>query len=137
MGRTTLTNNADFNVQVKEGNSNIFRNLQVLKPGNSMTIQADSSATYREYVLILLPNNKKLRPLSSDDIQELNAIEIFKDEKTGEVDWREIRTGVEKKSFFGSIVGFFSRKAGAKSDAQADPKADANAESSKSTTATQ
>jgi len=112
MGKTTLVNNVDFNVQVKEGNSNIFRVVQVLKPGMSMTIQTDSSATYREYALILLPDNKELRQLSSDDIQELDAIEIFKHEGTEAYDWRELRGGAEKKSWFDALLGMFSRKTG-------------------------
>jgi hypothetical protein len=147
MGKTTLRNNSGSNVQVKEGNANIFRILQVLEDGKSMTIRADSTATYREYVLILLPDNKELRPLTSDDIQELDAIEIFKD--NGVYDWREFRGGAEKKSLFGVVLGWFSPKSGAKADAKADPEADAkadskadanveaNAESSKSTTATE
>jgi len=128
MGKTTLTNNVGFDVQVKEGNSNIFRNLQVLEQGKTMTIKADSSATYREYVLILLPDNRKLRPLTSDDIQELPAVEIFKDEE-GVYDWRELRGGTGKKSLFGVILGLLSPKSGAK--------ADAKAESSNSSTAPQ
>jgi len=125
MGQTTLTNKLDLNVQVKEGNSNIYRNLHVLEKGKTMTIKADSSATYREYVLILLPDNKKLRPLTSDDIQELPAVEIFKDEKTGEVDWR----GAGKKSWLVGKFGLLFPKSGAK--------ADAKAESSNSSTAPQ
>jgi hypothetical protein len=132
MGKTTLTNNVGFNVQVKEGNANIFRNLKVLEKGKSMTIEADSAATYREYVLVLLPDNKQLRQLSSDDIQELNAIEIFKDKVTGEYDWRELRGGAENRTWFDSLFGRFFPKSGAK----AHPKAGAKAESSKSTSAT-
>jgi hypothetical protein len=135
MGKTTLTNNVGFNVQVKEGNSNIFRNLQVLEKKKTMTIHADSSATYREYILILLPDNKKLRALTSDDIQELPAIEIFKDEVTGEVDWRGLGRGSEKKSWLDSFLGLFSRKPDPEADPKAEANVEANAESSKSTTA--
>jgi len=109
MGKTTLTNNLKISVQVKEGNSNIFRILQVLKEGKTMTIKADNTATYREYVLILLPDNKKLRPLSSDDIQDLHAVEIYKDEVTGEFDWREFRKGAGSGNWFDALSGAIGR----------------------------
>lgn len=108
MPRATLTNNLQFNVKVIEGNAGIFRTLQVLEPGQSLTIEADQSITYREYVAVQLPGNKELRPLSSDDILDLGEIEIY-EVSPGIFSWREQKKAAapERKTFVDHIRAFW------------------------------
>jgi hypothetical protein len=88
-------NKLRFSVIVMEGNAGIERPLKVLDPEDKFVISADPNVTYREYILIKLPDNKKLRLLSSDDIQEFERIEII-ETGSGEFDWRGFKSGASK-----------------------------------------
>jgi hypothetical protein len=73
------------NVKVKEGNAGIFRLLTTLTPGKTYDLRHDPNATYREYILIMLPDKTELRVLSSDDFNDWKEISIY--ERGGEYDW--------------------------------------------------
>lgn len=86
MDRITVKNNlVGKDVKVREGNAGIVRELITLKPGGTYAIQNDPNATYREYTIITIPDNTKLRELTSDDFTDLKEISIF--EENGQVDW--------------------------------------------------
>lgn len=61
---------------MKESNAGVPRVLASLRPEEHTCIHVDPNATYREYIMIMLPNNEQLRLISSDEMQELKAIEI-------------------------------------------------------------
>lgn len=65
---------------MKESNAGVPRVLASLSPEEHACIDVDPNATYREYIMIMLPNNEQLRLISSDEMQELKAIEIHTDE---------------------------------------------------------
>lgn len=73
------------NVKVKEGNAGIFRLLTTLGPGKLYNLRHDPNATYREYILIMLPDKTELRVLSSDDFNDWKEISIY--ENGGTYDW--------------------------------------------------
>lgn len=86
MARITLKNNLEGkDVKVREGNAGVTRELATLKPGKSFVIHNDPNATYREYIIITLPDKTKLRVLTSDDFAEFKEISIFED--GGKYDW--------------------------------------------------
>lgn len=95
MVKVKVTNNLNVGiVQVKEGNAGVFNVKCIIEPGRSFTLTLDPNATYREYVLITLPNNKQLeKTFSSDDAQEYKEI-IVKEEKVGsetQYSWEGVR----------------------------------------------
>lgn len=80
MARITLKNNLEGkDVKVREGNAGVTRELATLKPGKSFVIHNDPNATYREYIIITLPDKTRLRVLTSDDFAEFREISIFEE----------------------------------------------------------
>jgi trehalose-6-phosphatase len=81
MEETKLTNTLkDKEVQVREGNAGVTRLLTTLKPGASTTVRTDPNATYKEYVMMTLPDNTKLPVLSSDDFADHKEIDIVEED---------------------------------------------------------
>jgi len=86
MKKITLKNDMeDKDVKIREGNAGSTRELCTLKPGGKYDIHNDPNATYREYIFIALPDNTKLRVLTSDDFAEYTEISVF--EEDGKYDW--------------------------------------------------
>jgi hypothetical protein len=79
-----VINKANKSVVLKESNAGVPLVLKNLSPGQSTSIHVDPNATYREYIMITLPNNEQLRQISSDEMQDLKAIEIYID---GQDNW--------------------------------------------------
>ena len=77
---------------MQEGNAGVYTPRTILKANNHYDLELDQNATYREYILITLPDNSELDPISSDDITEFEAIVIEKNQKTGKVIWRGVRS---------------------------------------------
>jgi hypothetical protein len=84
MVEVKVINKANRNVVLKESNAGVPLVLANLMPEQSTYIRVDPNATYREYIMITLPNNEQLRQISSDEMQDLKAIEIYID---GEGKW--------------------------------------------------
>lgn len=78
---------------VQEGNAGVYSTKATLQGNGTYDLDLDKNATYREYILIKLPDQSKLEPFSSDDIAEFAEIVIEKNEETGEVDWHGVRSG--------------------------------------------
>jgi hypothetical protein len=86
MPKITLKNDLKGkDVKIREGNHGSTRELCTLKPGLTHDIRNDKNATYREYIFITLPDNTKLRVLTSDDFAEFTEISVF--EEGGKIDW--------------------------------------------------
>ena len=79
MVEVKVINKTDRSVVLKESNAGIPLVLANLSPAESASITVDPNATYREYIMITLPNNEQLRQISSDEMQDLKAIEIYID----------------------------------------------------------
>ena len=75
-----MRNVTDNNILIQEGNAGLFAKKAVLGKNQEYKLGLDPNATYREYVLIKLPDNTSLEPvLSSDDIAELKEILVIKE----------------------------------------------------------
>ena len=77
---------------VQEGNAGVYSTKATLQGEDTYNLDLDKNATYREYILITLPDQSRLDPISSDEIAECAEIVIEKDEK-GKVSWRPVRSG--------------------------------------------
>lgn len=107
MTKITLRNDLEGKeVKIREGNAGSTRELCTLKPGRTFDIHKDPNATYREYIFITLPDNTKLRVLTSDDFAEFKKISIY--EEDGKYDWMDT---AERKSAPGGTAqgGLFKR----------------------------
>jgi hypothetical protein len=96
MVEVKVINKANRNVVLKESNAGIPLVLKNLSPEESTSIHVDPNATYREYIMITLPNNEQLRQISSDEMQDLKAIKIYIDDQDN-WSWEDIpKHGVPK-----------------------------------------
>lgn len=77
----------DKEVQVREGSAGVTRLVTTLNPGASTTIRSDPNATYKEYIMMTLPDNTTLPVLSSDDFADFKEIDIV-EEAAGNVVWK-------------------------------------------------
>ncbi|KAG0599263.1 hypothetical protein M758_12G138800 [Ceratodon purpureus] len=102
MGKVTVKvrNTTTINVKIQEGNAGLFVTRATLFPNKSFSLELDPNATYREYVLIRLPDNTPLQPMfSSDDVAEYKEIVIK--EQVGEPKsyyWEGIYRGQKPES---------------------------------------
>ena len=87
---------------LQEGNAGVYSVKATLQGKGTYDLDLDTNATYREYILITLPDQSKLEPISSDDIAQYAEIVIEKDEK-GKVSWRGVGSGGS------SLANFFKR----------------------------
>lgn len=102
-----LRNKLDIQVRVKEGNANVLTVLTVLKPNDTFDLRLDPNATYREYILITLPDNTELVPaFSSDDVNEFSEIIIEKNE--GKCEWRGVLISEGPGRLFKFLKGLFN-----------------------------
>lgn len=96
MVNVTLRNTLDVEVKVTEGNAGVYSErakLSALK--GTYVLAVDPNATYREYILIILPDGTKVNPsFSSDDVVEYEEIIIKKEH--GVVVWEGISRGAAK-----------------------------------------
>lgn len=91
---------------MQEGNAGVYSVKATLQGNGTYDLDLDQNATYREYILIMLPD--KLDPISSDEIAEYVEIVIERDEKTGKVSWRGVRSqGSPLTKFFKRLFGRF------------------------------
>ena len=77
---------------MQEGNAGVYTSRAVVKGNDHYDLDLDQNATYREYILITLPDKSQLDAFSSDDITDYEAIVIEKDETTGKASWRGVRS---------------------------------------------
>lgn len=93
---------------MQEGNAGVYSVKATLQGNGTYDLDLDQNATYREYILIMLPDKSKLDPISSDEIAEYVEIVIERDEKTGKVSWRGVRSqGSPLTKFFKRLFGRF------------------------------
>ena len=77
----SVKNTTSSKILIQEGNAGVFAKRALLGQDQKYKLELDANATYREYVLITLPNNTPLEPvLSSDDISELKEILVIQQE---------------------------------------------------------
>jgi hypothetical protein len=101
MTRVRLKNNLEEQVEVQEGNAGVYTSKVIIQRNANYDLDLDQNATYREYILITLPGKSKLEAFSSDDIADVKEIVIEKDEGTGIVSWRGVRSkGFDVLKFF-------------------------------------
>jgi hypothetical protein len=91
MTKVRLINNLKEKVRVQEGNAGVYTTRATLDANGHFDLDIDKNATYREYILIILPDNSELDPISSDDITDYESIVIEKNQRTGKVGWRGVR----------------------------------------------
>jgi hypothetical protein len=109
MTRVRLKNNLEDQVEVQEGNAGVFTSKVTIKGNGNYNLDLDQNATYREYILITLPDKSKLDVFSSDDIAGVKEIVIEKDKGTGKVSWHAVRSqGFDVLKFFKDLM--FTRK---------------------------
>jgi len=90
---------------VQEGNAGVYTMKVILDANGNYNLDLDQNATYREYILITLPDKSKLEAFSSDDIADVKEIVIEKDDETGEVSWRKVRSqGFSVPKFFKDLM---------------------------------
>jgi len=77
---------------VQERNAGVYTTKVILQGNDNYDLDIDKNATYREYILIILPDNSELDPISSDDITDYESIVIEKNQRTGKVGWRGVRS---------------------------------------------
>lgn len=99
MGKVTLRNTLDVDVKVQEGSAGVYSDtaeLSALK--GTYVLAVNPTATYREYILIILPDGTKVDPsFSSDDAADYEEIIIKKED--GKVVWEGIpRDGAKNGS---------------------------------------
>lgn len=93
MTKLKLRNDLDGKVRVLEGNVGVYSTKFILGAHKSVHLDLDPNATYREYVLIVLPDDTRLEPFSSDDVLDYEEIVIMKD--NGKVVWEGKHRGVK------------------------------------------
>lgn len=82
MVKTTLVNDTDSEIDVKEGNVGVYIPLQTLSKrgskNSSCVIHVDTNATYREYWIAALADNTGKRPIvvTSDDCIDNSVLTI-------------------------------------------------------------
>ena len=94
MGKVTVRNLTHITVKIQEGNAGLFVTRHVLKKQAQFTLDLDANATYREYVLITLPDNTPLQQMfSSDDVAEFREILIKEQDVEPKYFWEGILRG--------------------------------------------
>jgi hypothetical protein len=94
MGKVTVRNMTQITVKIQEGNAGLFVTRHVLKKQAEFTLDLDANATYREYVLITLPDNTPLQQMfSSDDVAEFREILIKEQDVEPKYFWEGILRG--------------------------------------------
>ena len=90
MTKVMLRNTLDVGVRLQEGSAGIYSDtaeLSALKGTYVLTV--NPNATYREYILLILPDGTKVeKSFSSDDVADNE--EIIIKEEDGEVVWEGI-----------------------------------------------
>lgn len=93
---------------MQEGNAGVYTTKATLQGNGNYDLDLDHNATYREYILIMLPDNSKLEPISSDELAGFDEIVIEKDEKTDKGSWRGVRSqGSPLTKFLKRLFGRF------------------------------
>ncbi|KAG0555007.1 hypothetical protein KC19_12G136400 [Ceratodon purpureus] len=101
MGKVTVKvrNTTSINVKIQEGNAGLFVTRATLFPNKTFSLELDPNATYREYVLIRLPDNTPLQPMfSSDDVAEYKEIVIKEQAGEPKYCWEGIYRGQKPES---------------------------------------
>lgn len=108
--KVPIINDLDIPIKLREGNSRIFQDLKTVPPGERYILRLDPNATYREYVLITLPDGAKVgKRLSSDDagmFQEIRA-KLVRGSDPPKYDWEGTLTPVPA-GFFAWILKFLN-----------------------------
>jgi hypothetical protein len=79
--KATVKNTTSSKVMIQQGIAGVFVEMVVLGKDEKYQLAVDINPTYREYILLTLPNNMPLEPvLSSDDIAELREILVIQQE---------------------------------------------------------
>ena len=80
MVTVTVRNTTGLDVKLQEGNAGVYVTRAVVKNGGTHKLSLNPNATYREYVLVRMPDNTALEPVfSSDDVVEFTEILIKKE----------------------------------------------------------
>jgi hypothetical protein len=107
MATVTLRNTLDVQVKVQEGNAGVYADTAELAAlTGTFALTVNPNATYREYILIILPDGTKVDPsFSSDDAADFEEIVIKKED--GKVVWEGIRRDDAKNPVFKLLKGIF------------------------------
>lgn len=82
MGRvsTKLVNKTGGEILLQEGNQHVYKAIAKLGNDKEHVITLDPNATYRDYVILTMPNMTQLESnISSDDCLEYSEIEVKRD----------------------------------------------------------
>lgn len=91
MPRLKLRNELNGKVRVLEGNAGVYSTKHTLPAHQCYHLDLDPNATYREYVLIVLPDDTRLEPFSSEDVLDYKEIVIKND--NSKVTWVGVHHG--------------------------------------------
>lgn len=107
MATVTLRNTLDVQVKVQEGNAGVFSDTAELRAlTGTYGLTVNPNATYREYILIILPDSTKVDPsFSSDDVADFEEIIIKKED--GKVVWEGTRRDDAKNPVVKLLKGIF------------------------------
>jgi hypothetical protein len=75
MVKTIVKNDTPQAFTLKEGNAGVYRDIKVLDPEKQHTIELDTNATYREYVVVQNASGEK-EYITSDDCLDNSKITI-------------------------------------------------------------
>lgn len=112
MVTTRVTNRSEVDVEIKEGNAGVYSKVGVVKHNDSLCLNLNEHATYREYWCAMQPNATGEKViLTSDDCAEYEEVEIYIG-AAGQLAWKPVR---DRKSVrlpsdarFEKIFGWFS-----------------------------
>lgn len=111
MVRTIVFNNTSQDFTLKEGNAGVYRDIKVLASKEKHTIELDTNATYREYVVVQNTSGEK-EYITSDDCLDNSKITIVMDGTKHKFE-KEARNNADGAKKVGEASaghhGFFSR----------------------------